>query len=120
MRYLWLVGFILTATAACSDPTSADGLYGMPARDHAPFTASAPAGGGPVFVGLTAAPTAEALEALQRAGLGPAPGEPALKVWPSIGVVYARLQPGRLRWVARLRFVVAVESVPPPDQVRGP
>ena len=125
MRFVWLPGFIITVVAACgADPTGADRLYGMPARDGAPHTASVPptmlATGGPVFVALTAAPTPEALRALERAGLDPAAGEPALKVWPSIGVVHAQLRAGRLRSVANLRFVRAIEPVPPPDRLRGP
>ena len=125
MRSVWLMGIIIISTVlACGgEPTGAE-RYGMPPRDAAPLTASVTPElqrvGGPVFVALTANPTGEALVALERAGLSPVAGEPALKVWPSIGVVHAHLRAGRLPWVARLQFVVAIEPVPPPGRLRSP
>jgi hypothetical protein len=111
------------SVAGCGNALVDGSAVGMPIRTDSPdlsrVTTEFRASGGNAFVKLTAQPTVAAIEALTRAGLGPAVGRTRILTYDSlhIATVWGEIAPNAVRTIANLRFVTAIG--PSADRISG-
>ncbi len=107
----------------CGNALLDGSAVGMPNRSDSPdlrrVTTEFHASGGNAFVKLTAQPTTAAIEALTRAGLGPAAGATRILTYDGlrIATVWGEVAPNAVRQIANLRFVTGIE--PSADRISG-